>query len=99
MGGDWNRDDVFLFVRNPASPVARTSADGRAPVDVTKLEAGHAGHAFPHFLPDGRHFLYYVVAGPEARGIYAGQVDGTPPKRLLDADGGAVYTKDRKSVV
>ena len=41
-----------------------------------RLEGGHAGHSFPHFLPDGRHFLYYVNGTPEIRGIYRDQLDG-----------------------
>ena len=59
---------------------------------VTRLEKGHSGHAFPHFLPDGRSFLYYVTADPGTRGIYVGHVDGSPPQQLLDADAGGTYT-------
>ena len=60
FGGTWSRDGVILFVRNPASAIARVSAEGGPAVDVTtRLDAGQVGHAFPHFLPDGKHFLYY----------------------------------------
>jgi Tol biopolymer transport system component len=92
VGGTWSRDGVILFVRNPASAIARVSAEGGPSADVTRLDAGQVGHAFPHFLPDGRHFLYYVTAAPDSRGIYMGQLDGSPSRRLLDADGGGVYT-------
>ena len=92
VGGSWNRDGVILFAPNPASPISRISADGGEPMAVTRLEKGHSGHAFPHFLPDGRSFLYYVTADPGTRGIYVGHVDGSPPQKLLDADAGGTYT-------
>ena len=58
---------------------------------MTQLAAGHAGHGTPFFLPDGHHFLYFVTANPESRGIYVGQLDASPPRKLFDADAGAVY--------
>ena len=48
-------------------------------------------HRYPQFLPDRQHFLYYVTGSSEARGIYVGQLDGSVPRRLLDADDAAVY--------
>jgi eukaryotic-like serine/threonine-protein kinase len=92
IGGAWSRDGVILFVRNPASAIARVSAEGGPPVDVTRLDAGQVGHTFPHFLPDGRHFLYYVAAAPDSRGIHIGELDGSSSRRLVDADAGGVYT-------
>lgn len=92
IGGTWSRDGVILFVRNPASAIARVSADGGPAVDVTRLDAGQVGHTFPHFLPDGKRFLYYVTASPDSRGIHLGQLDGLSSRRLLDADTGGVYT-------
>ena len=91
VGGAWNRDGVILLVQTPASPIVRISADGGMPAGVTQLEGGHAGHSLPHFLPDGRHFLYYVTGSPEARGVYVGQLDGTATRKLFDADSAAVY--------
>ncbi|PYS32191.1 MAG: hypothetical protein DMG14_35180, partial [Acidobacteria bacterium] len=81
VGGTWSRDGVILFVRNPASAIVRVSAEGGSVVEVTRLDAGQVGHAFPHFLPDGRHFLYYVTGAPDSRGIHVGQLDGSPSRR------------------
>ena len=50
------------------------------------------GHSFPQFLPGGRRFLYYVQGPTEARGVYAGELGGGEPRRLLDADAAAVYS-------
>jgi eukaryotic-like serine/threonine-protein kinase len=91
VGGTWNRDGVILFSHNPASGIWRVNADGRGLSEVTRLEPGHGGHSFAHFLPDGKHFIYYVAAATSVRGIYIGALDGSASKRLLDADSSAVY--------
>jgi Tol biopolymer transport system component len=91
-GGAWNRDGVILFASSPASPILRTSeSSGGAGTAVTRLEKTHASHSFPHFLPDGRHFLYYVNADAEARGVWLGQLDGSTARRLFDADSAPAY--------
>ena len=91
VGGTWNRDGTILFALNPASPILRVSAEGGPTVDVTRLDSGQVGHTFPYFLPDGQHFLYYVAGAPDSRGIHVGRLDGSS-QRLVDADGGGVYT-------
>ena len=91
VGGSWNRDGMIVFAPSPASPIFRVSAGGGPVAGVTHLAEGHAGHAFPLFLPDGRHFLYYVNGTSTARGVYVAQLDGADPRRLFDADSGAAY--------
>jgi serine/threonine protein kinase len=90
-GGAWNREGTILF--NPiAGPLFKVSATGgEEPVAVTRLETGQGSHRFPQFLPDGRHFIYFVQAGP-AQGIYAGSLDGGLSKRLASADAAAVVS-------
>ena len=48
-------------------------------------------HRYPQFLPDQRHFFYYVGGTADARGIYVGDLEGAEPRRLVDADTAAVY--------
>ena len=92
LGGTWNRNGVVLFVRNPASAIARVTAEGGTVSDATRLDPGHVGHTYPHFLPDGNHFLYHVTAATaDLRGVYVAQLDGGPARRLLDADAGGLY--------
>ena len=50
------------------------------------------GHRFPHFLPDGRHFLFFATGAPGVQGVYIGTLDTTDARRLLEADTAAVFT-------
>jgi serine/threonine protein kinase len=89
-GGTWNRDGVIVFA--PVDGTLRRVADtGGESTPVTSLGAGQSNHRFPHFLPDGRHFLFYVRGAPDAQGVYGASLDGLPMRRLLDADGAAAY--------
>jgi len=90
-GGTWNVDNLILFPRVPANQLFRMSADGGTVTDATRLESNQAGHLYPHFLPDGRHFLYFVEGTRDVRGVYVEQLDAATLKRLFDADSPAVY--------
>ena len=91
--GAWNRDDVILFTPKGNSPLYRVSASGGTPTQVTTLEtaSGDVQHSFPFFLPDGRHFLYFVVGSQASRtvprGVYVGALDSTAPGKLIEPGG------------
>jgi Tol biopolymer transport system component len=92
IGGTWNRDDIILFADNPGGPIFRISADGGERSTVTRVGVPQQrGHHFPQFLPDGRHFLFFVTGSPEARGVYIGQLDTPDTKRLFDAEVPAAF--------
>ena len=64
---------------------------GGDPVEITKpnKELKETVHRAPHFLPDGRHFLF-LAQSPNV--IYVGSLDpDEPPKRLLNSDTRAAY--------
>ena len=84
-GGAWNKDDVIIFTP-VTGPVYRVSANGGEPTPVTQLAAGQTSHAFPRFLPDGKHFIYCSSGAPNARGVYIASLDGTGTRRLTDSD-------------
>ena len=47
---------------------------------------------FPHFLPDGRHFLYLAWSSkPENRAIYVGALDSDQKTRIMTAESRAIY--------
>ena len=88
VGGDWNRDGVILF-GNGQNGIQRVSANGGAVTAVTTLDTarGDTFHATPTFLPDGRHFLFYILHADLAkRGIYLASLEGGETRRLLSAD-------------
>jgi eukaryotic-like serine/threonine-protein kinase len=92
LGGAWNSDGTIVFSSNPGRPILRVSAAGSEPVAVTRFEPPQQRtQSSPQFLPDQRHFLFFVTGSMEARGIYVGQLDSLDTKRLFDADSPAVY--------
>jgi Tol biopolymer transport system component len=91
-GGSWNQSGTVLFAPLSTGPLFRVSSSGGELVPVTRFGPGEQGsHRFPHFLPDGRHFLYYWF-GSSASGVYVADLDGHENRRLIDADTAAVYT-------
>jgi eukaryotic-like serine/threonine-protein kinase len=92
-GGTWSRAGDILFTPVPDGPVARVAENGgpvaAVPAASASLTDRNPGHRYPQFLPDGRHFLYYI-AEPDVRGIYLGSLDAPDRRRLFDADAAAV---------
>jgi eukaryotic-like serine/threonine-protein kinase len=90
-GGAWSRDGFILFAPLTTGPVLKVPATGGDPAAVTRLETGQTGHRSPQFLPDGRHFIYFVRGGP-GQGVYVSSLDGGPSRRLTNADAAAVVS-------
>jgi Tol biopolymer transport system component len=96
IGGTWSRDDVIVFAPNNRVPLYRVPAAGGEPAAVTTLDQtqGHNTHRWPHFLPDGRRFLYLARSSrPENSGIYVGSLDSPEPRRVLTAESGMAYAE------
>src|SRR5205085_1891326 len=60
--GTWSRDGVILFSSNDHSPLYRVSAAGGEATPATVLDTTRQErlHAWPRFLPDGRHYLFVI---------------------------------------
>ncbi len=94
-GGTWSGDTV-VFTPYIYECLYRVPASGGKPVPVTVLDRSlHTTHRWPFFLPDGKHFVYLAAnheKGKEANsGIYAGSIDGAPPKLIVRAASSVVY--------
>lgn len=88
-GGTWNRDGVIVFAAGFNAPLSRVSAAGGVPSLLRQLDSTRSeiSHRWPHFLPDGHHFLYVsrtLVGGTgEGDAIYAGSLDSTMPHKVV----------------
>ncbi len=66
-GGTWNQAGVIVFAPTPVSGLVKVSASGGVPAPLTTLNAPvESSHRWPHFLPDGDHFLYLAFAAQDA---------------------------------
>lgn len=95
-GGTWNeRGEIIFATLINGAGLYRVSAVGGAATSITNLDATRfeTGHNSPHFLRDGRHFIFFVQAGqPEYRGIRLGSLDDAQTRFLLPADAKAEYS-------
>jgi Tol biopolymer transport system component/predicted Ser/Thr protein kinase len=76
LGGTWSPNGAILF--GAAGGIMKTAAAGGNPTVAVKASAAEQVHAYPMFLPDGRHFLYMRGAPAGKRGIYLGNLDAPP---------------------
>jgi Tol biopolymer transport system component len=93
LGGSWNRDGTILFGTTNAG-LMKVAASGGTPTPVT-MSDGKEAHAYPQFLPDGRHFLYLRATGPTTRHVFVGSLDAEPGQQdgtpLIQTDYAARY--------
>jgi eukaryotic-like serine/threonine-protein kinase len=92
-GGSWSITGSIVFAEWTTGLYV-VSPDGGAVSPLTRLDhdALDVAHAWPQFLPDGRHFLYQVISPDASRaGVYAGATGAEPSVRLLDEATAATY--------
>jgi Tol biopolymer transport system component len=93
-GGTWNGNGVIVFAPGVLEGLAQVPAAGGPTGPVTQLDPsqGENSHRYPHFLPDGRRFLFRVRSSrPERTGIYVGSLDSREYRYLIAADSDAIY--------
>jgi len=75
---------VILFSSGVGSGLQRIAGAGGSVAEVTSLDAirGDRAHLWPHFLPDGKHFLF-VIQGEES-GIYVGSLERGTIRRVVE---------------
>jgi Tol biopolymer transport system component/predicted Ser/Thr protein kinase len=78
-GAAWSPQGIILFQTEQAGTgLSRISAGGGTPVPATHLNVARREivHRYPQFLPDGRHFIYWVWSAIEENtGEYIGSLD------------------------
>jgi len=88
-GGAWSHDGTILFAPTTQGALYRVPAGGGDAVAVTRLDPSknQASHRWPQFLPDGRHFVYFVqgTTSDAHRIYYADITNAEPPRELLSS--------------
>jgi Tol biopolymer transport system component len=93
-GGSWSKNGVIIFAPSPFTGIFRVAATGGAPVPVTKLDSSRHedSHRWPHFLPDGRHFLYLARTSDRSGSeIQITSIDKGEPVNVVHANGNPAY--------
>ncbi|MFZ0336724.1 MAG: hypothetical protein WAL45_01735, partial [Terracidiphilus sp.] len=91
-GGSWNRDGVILFLNHDS--IYRMPDTGGTPALVLAPDLSNhpVKYRFPQFLPDGRHFIFRVMAGiSEQHFIGVGSLDSKAVEHLAQEDSNALY--------
>jgi eukaryotic-like serine/threonine-protein kinase len=93
-GGSWSeRGEIVFAVNFGSSVLLAVSADGGQVRKATQLQ-DDLGHLWPHFLPGGVRFLYFVRSRKAGRsGFYVGSLDNSPARFVMRQDvmGDAVF--------
>jgi Tol biopolymer transport system component len=99
-GGTWNDKGTIVFQRAWNEPLMKISASGGRPEALTTLQKDRLeiAHRWPSFLPDGNHFLYYIVCTTnqgtsEGSGIAIGSLHEKNSKFLLPSESRALYSR------
>jgi Tol biopolymer transport system component len=95
-GGTWNTDGVIIYNAVNDGPLLQVPATGGAPRALTSLDVTRHenSHRYPTFLPDGRHFLYFIRSDDrEIQGIYVGTIKRPQDRtRVIPSDFNGVYS-------
>ena len=94
-GGTWNRDGVILFAPGQGDTLYQVPASGGTPQPVLKLNAARfeRAHLWPQFLPDGKHFVFFVLTDvDETTGVYTGELGSPEYKQVFRSATNAVYS-------
>lgn len=94
-GGTWNSAGIILFAPGQGDTLYEVPATGGKPRPLLKLntEKYEHAHLWPQFLPDGKHFVFFVLSdSPAATGVYTGSLDSAAYAMLFPSETNAVYS-------
>jgi eukaryotic-like serine/threonine-protein kinase len=96
-GGSW-QGGVILFAPFISGAVFRVPASGGTPEAVTVLDTTgrETAHRWPQFLPDGRHFLFFIQSEKEeVRGTYVGTLGASTHTLVSKGDATGIHSNGR----
>ncbi len=84
-GGTWNADGTILYCPDYVSALHRVPAQGGVHQLALRQEEGEIwGDTWPHFLPDGLHFLFHASYRDDAKsGVFLGALDSLERRLLM----------------
>lgn len=97
LGASWGSSGVIVFAHDRGAVISRVPETGGDPVPIRRANErpGWAAVRWPHLLPGGRRFLYFVRSDDMAiQGIYIGEVsasDAASDRRVAAADSNVFY--------
>jgi eukaryotic-like serine/threonine-protein kinase len=89
-GGSWGSSGIMIIAATRLSPILRVPADGGTPVAIAEVKRSSVpaeevvSHRWPHFLPDGEHFLYVNAPNgscTELNELHFASIDGNKTYR------------------
>jgi serine/threonine-protein kinase len=92
-GGSWSADGIILYAPDLFVAIYRIPAGGGTPEPATKLPqpAGtNITHRLPHFLPDGKHFLFSEGVSTEGR-LMAGTLGSLESRQVAERTSNVTY--------
>jgi Tol biopolymer transport system component len=97
-GASWGSDDDILFAPNITTSIHSIPARGGEATPVTPYDPEReTTQRWPHFLPDGRHFLFLSRAISPDRGevgrLMLAALDDPEPRLLIEHSTNAVYVE------
>jgi Tol biopolymer transport system component len=98
-GGSWSVDDRILFAPNHVASIHEVPATGGESRELTMVAEDSLvrSHRFPHWLPDGEHFIYLAWHAQSSGGassettLRIASRDGGPGTDLLASQTSAIY--------
>ncbi|MFN7938802.1 MAG: protein kinase [Bryobacteraceae bacterium] len=95
-GGTWSKEGIIL-IGDGDGVIQQVGASGGEPKPLLKLDTTRqeSRQVAPHFLPDGRHFLFTSFtagsSGEGRGGIYLASLDSQETRRLLNTESNANF--------
>ncbi|HVP38087.1 MAG TPA: protein kinase [Candidatus Saccharimonadales bacterium] len=91
--GTWGRSGWILFDGTDSDSIRGVPEAGGPPRPVTFLDRAHGdiGHAWPFFLPDGRHFLFVANKAGGASEIRIGELGSRESRPIGQTESRAEY--------
>jgi Tol biopolymer transport system component len=99
-GGSWGSSGIIIIAATRLSPILRVPADGGTPVAIAEVKPSSVpaeevvSHRWPHFLPDGEHFLYVNAPNgscTELNELHFASIDGKQDVSLMRTCSSATF--------